>query len=96
MSGREGDRLRDMWRREIFERELERTNEFTNLINKVTLKQGVKDKWRWKTEKDRYFRTKTTYCLIAFGTKRQTRSQDTKHLDMVWSKYIPLKVAATR
>lgn len=86
---------KEMWRRELFEREFVTTNEFTNLINRLTLKQGVNDKWRWKTEKDGNFRTKAAYCSISIGTKRPTTSRATKHLDMVWNKYVPLKAATT-
>lgn len=86
---------KEMWKTELVEREVEKTNEFTNLINRVTLKKGVKDTWRWKMEKDKNFRTKITYYSVYFGSVRPTSSSTTKHFDMVWSKFIPLKVAAT-
>lgn len=73
-----GEWEKGKWRRGLFDRELEVSNEFSTLINKVTLQQGANDKWSWKAEKNCKYKTRTTYSVLSFGTAIQAITMTTK------------------
>ncbi|KAL8538212.1 hypothetical protein ACS0TY_000254 [Phlomoides rotata] len=53
------------WRRGLFEREINNFNALVSLINRVPLKQGVQDSWRWTGALRGRYGTKEAYNILA-------------------------------
>ncbi|XP_057779689.1 uncharacterized protein LOC130998274 [Salvia miltiorrhiza] len=84
------------WRRDLFQREIEASNELLSSISSVSLVAGNEDGWCWRATKNETFSTKSAYELI-----KATRNQDlTAHpnkdlIAKVWDTPAPQKARVT-
>lgn len=83
------------WRRNLFDRELNTFNQFLSLINRLPVREGAEDGWRWKGSSSGIYTTKSAYDIITSGGTASSRTRELgKEFELVWNKLVPSKAAA--
>ncbi|KAL8532344.1 hypothetical protein ACS0TY_008806 [Phlomoides rotata] len=78
-----------IWR---WRRELEAFNEFVFLVNRLTLKEGVEDSWKWTGSTHGSYCTRDAYIKLV--DLRQVNQMDVERercFKIIWNKLVPLK-----
>ncbi|XP_057771186.1 uncharacterized protein LOC130990997 [Salvia miltiorrhiza] len=73
-----------VWRRALFDREREATNELISAISSVTPIAGNKDGWIWKAASDGKYSTKLAYACIEEHKNRSALAPTVKDLLKMW------------
>lgn len=66
-------------------------NNMLSFLDTVTLKQGVKDKWRWRLAEDGMYTTKAV-CEKLARRKNCDQLEEREEYKLLWNKLALLKV----
>lgn len=79
------------WRRGLFERDQLMLNNLIDVINRFPLKQGVKDRWKWRWESNGEYSTKSAYER-EYHLQFRDEGGVKEVFKILWNNITPLKI----
>ncbi|KAL8476374.1 hypothetical protein ACS0TY_028884 [Phlomoides rotata] len=81
------------WRRDIFDRKINNFNALISLINRVPLKQGVQDNWRWTGALRGHYGTIEAYNILTDSCGNEPIDLNKERgFKLIWNRFAPSKV----